>query len=145
MGLRGRHSGVCGVFHMVILSNTDYTIHTYLFLCRLLLMESADSPYILLGQRAFGPTSNVPSTDIYPNIQIPLCTSPLRRLLSVLQVVLKHNFTSGLSLIGGTMMALHYRSVVRVNSGCPMMIAAGQSETGKSTAIKSALSLTGIV
>ena len=40
MGLRGRHSGVCGVFHMVILSNTDYTIHTYLFLCRSLLMVS---------------------------------------------------------------------------------------------------------
>ena len=29
-------------------------------------------------------------------------------------------------------MSLHYSVVIRLNSGCPMVIATGESETGKS-------------
>lgn len=87
---------------------------------------------------------NVPSLDIYPQITMPLCTRHLRRLLSVLKVVLKHNFINALLIIAGGVLALHYSAVIRVSSGCPMLIASGPSETGKSTAIKAALSITGI-
>lgn len=56
---------------------------------------------------------------------------------------MKHNFISSLFVIAGAMTALHYNAVIRVNPGCPMIIASGPPETGKSTAIKVALSLTG--
>ena len=68
---------------------------------------------------------------------------PLPRLLFLLKVVMKHNFISSLFVIAGAIMAVHYTAVVRVNSGCPCLLALGPSETGKSTAIKVALSLAG--
>ena len=104
-----------------------------------------ESPYILLGKTLVGHVSNVPSDDICPQISLPLSSSPLRRLLSVLKIAMKHNFIPSLVVIAGSVMALHYSAVIRVNSGCPAVIAAGPAETGKSTAIKSGLSLTGNV
>ena len=35
--------------------------------------------------------------------------------------------------------------IIKLNSGCPMIIDTGKSETGKSTAIRTAMSLTGAV
>ena len=103
------------------------------------ILDSATSPYILLGKVL----ARNPAVDIYPHVTMPLCTAPLKHLLSVLQIALRHNFISGLLVVAGSMMALHYSAVVKVNSGCPMVIASGASETGKSTAIKAALSITG--
>ena len=87
--------------------------------------------------------SHVPSTDIYPKITLPLGTASLQQLMSLLKIVLKHNFINALLVIAGGVMATHYSAVIRVNSGCYMLIASGPSETGKSTAIRSALALTG--
>ena len=41
-------------------------------------------------------------------------------------------------------MALHYRDVIKINSIWPLVIVSGPSETGKTTAITSGLSVTGI-
>ena len=87
--------------------------------------------------------THVPSADIYPHISLPLATASLRQPLSLLKIALKHNFINGLLIIAGSVMAAHYSAVIRVNSGCPMVITSGPSETGKLTAIRSALSLTG--
>ena len=59
--------------------------------------------------------------------------------------MLKHNFVSGLVVMAGCIMSLHYPAIIKLNSGCPMIIATGNSETGKSTAIKTAMALTGAV
>ena len=87
---------------------------------------------------------NVPSEDIRPKIELPLTTSPMRQLLQALKVVMKHNFVPSILIIAGGVMALHYQQVIKVNSGCPTILAMGPSETGKSTSIKCALSLTGM-
>lgn len=50
---------------------------------------------------------------------------------------MRHNSISSLFVIAGTMTAVHYNAVAL------MVIASGPPETGKSTAIKVALSLTG--
>lgn len=52
-------------------------------------------------------------------------------------------FINGLLVIAGGVMAEHYSAIIWVNSGCPLVITIGPSETGTSTAIRSALSLTG--
>ena len=59
--------------------------------------------------------------------------------------MLKHNFINALVVIAGGVMATYYSAVIRVNSGCPMLIASGpsSSETGKSTVIQPVLALTG--
>lgn len=103
-----------------------------------------DSPYVL-GNSLIGQMCNVPSEDIHPKISLPLTTSPMRQLLEALSVVMKHNFIQSILILAGGVMALHYRQVIQVNSGCPAIIAAGPSETGKSTSIKCALSLTGML
>lgn len=107
------------------------------------LIDSASSSYFLLDETVAGHVTNVPSADIYPTIVTPLNSLTLQRTLPLLQIVLKHNFVSGLLVIAGCVMSLHYSAVIKLNSGCPMVIATGESETGKSTAIKAAISLTG--
>ena len=72
-----------------------------------------------------------------------LNTLTLQRTLPLIRIVLKHNFVSGLLVVAGCVMSLHYCVVISLNSGCPMIIATGESETGKSTAIKVAIFLTG--
>ena len=84
-----------------------------------------------------GNVTNVPSTDIYPKVFTPLNTLMLQRTLPLF------NFVSGLLVIAGCVMSLHYSAVIRLSSGCPMIISTGESETGKSTAIKISISLTG--
>ena len=108
------------------------------------LVDVTTSPYILLGRAMAGNQSNVPSADLYPRVHTPLSTAPLKCLVSLLEVVLKHNFINGLLVMAGSVMALHYTDVIKVNSGCPLVIASGPSETGKTTAITSGLSVTGI-
>ena len=92
-----------------------------------------------------GAKTNVPCADIYATISQPLSTLPLRELLVQLRIALGDNFVNSLLLLAGTVMAVHYTSVIRVNCGCPCIIATGPSETGKSTAVKAALSLTGLL
>ena len=54
-----------------------------------------------------------------------------------------NHIQNGLLVVAGCVMSLHYCVVISPNSGCPMIIATGESETGKSTAIKVAIFLTG--
>lgn len=123
-------------------------MYMYMYICQISssgnVIDTVSSPYFLLDETVAGNVSNVPSADIYPHIITPLTTSTLQEILPQLKVVMKHNFISALLVLAGSVMALHYKSIIRLNSGCPMVIAAGESETGKSTAIKVAVALTGI-
>lgn len=125
------------------------------------LIDSAESSYFLLDESLAGNVTNVPSSDIYPQIHTPLnteviflvvyaqsyCilnTQALKEVIPLLKIVLKHNFVSGLLVMAGCIMSLHYSAVIKLNSGCPMIMATGKSETGKSTAIKTAMAFTGV-
>jgi len=90
-----------------------------------------------------GEIGNVPSSDVLPTIQLTLSTSPIVRLLSLSKIALKHNFISSVLVIAGGVMALHYKTLANVFGGCPIVVCLGPSETGKTTALKAALSLTG--
>lgn len=55
---------------------------------------------------------------------------------------MKHNFYPAMVLLAGAVVSFHY-SVIAKTTGCPVVIAEGQSQTGKSTALQVALGLFG--
>ena len=99
--------------------------------------------YFLLDETVAGSVTNVPYRDIHPQIIMPLNTLTLKRVLPLLKIVLKHNCVNWLLVLAGCVMSMHYSAVIRLNSGCPMIISTGDGETEKSTAIKTAIFLTG--
>ena len=68
----------------------------------------------------------------------------LHDLLGSMKVLLKHNFYSSLIVIAGALMSVHYRTIISMYGGFPIVLAEGPTETGKSTAMKAALSLVGM-
>ena len=56
---------------------------------------------------------------------------------------MKHNFYPAVLLIGATAFVLHYQEVIENFRYCPIPLAFGESGTGKTTALESALSLLG--
>ena len=56
---------------------------------------------------------------------------------------MQHNFIPALILIAGAVVALHYITISKT-TGCPIVIAEGMSQTGKSTALLIALGLIGM-
>ena len=108
------------------------------------MVDLTTSKYIWLDRSQLGEITNVPSNDLLPIIQLPLSTSPVGRLLSLCRIALKHNYISSLLVIAGGVLALHYKTLTKVYAGCPVVVCVGPSETGKSTAIKAALSLFGM-
>ena len=105
--------------------------------------EVADAGYVWLNQSQLE-DSAIPSDDLLPRVSFPLSTKPLTRLNALLKVCSKHNYNSSLLVIGGVVMSLHFRSVVEEFSGCPIIVALGPPETGKTTAIRAGLSLVGV-
>ena len=45
-------------------------------------------------------------------------------------------------MIAGAMMAFHYLTIKDLYGGCPIVVAMGPSETGKSTAVRASLECT---
>ena len=71
----------------------------------------------------------------------------LLRKLGMLQCThsfpVSHNFSAALPVLAGSIMSMHYTSIVHHSLGCPTIVTEGLSETGKSTAKAIALSITG--
>ena len=76
-------------------------------------------------------------------IELPLQTEPLSVLLVALKESMKHNFLPCVTTIGGTVMALHFETFIENLKSCPILLAYGQSGSGKTTALSCALSLLG--
>lgn len=72
-----------------------------------------------------------------------MSVNPLVDLIATLEIILKHNFLPGLIVVSGVIIAFHFSTVKEMFGGCPITVAIGESETGKSTMIKAALSLFG--
>lgn len=66
-------------------------------------------------------------------------------LSDLIKISLKHNFISALLVVhvAGGVMTLHYTTLTTLFAGCPVVVAVGPAESGKTTAIKAALSITG--
>lgn len=62
----------------------------------------------------------------------------------MLHIVMQHNFMPAMIMIAGAILSLHYVTITKT-SGCPIIIAEGMSQTGKSTALLVALSLLGML
>lgn len=85
------------------------------------------------------------AVDLQSRIQLPLINSPsamLSKLLMLLRTIMKHNFHSSLLVLAGTLMTLHYRTMQSFE-GCPVVVALGEAETGKSTSVLTAMSMLG--
>ena len=83
------------------------------------------------------------SSDIMPKIKLPLSSKPVQLVVRLLQCC-KHNALSALLTVSGVLMAFHYITIVSLWGGCPISVAFGPSETGKSTAIKLGLAMVGM-
>ena len=103
------------------------------------------SHYLWLDRALLGEGGNVPAQDVVPAIHTPLSTSVLSRLLSLMRLSMKHNYISALLVLAGGVMALHYSTITTLFAGCPVVVALGPAETGKTTALKAALSITGLL
>lgn len=102
----------------------DPSTTKYVWLCRELLLDTKTC-----------------STHIYAPITYPLSPAVLVDFFQVLVKISKHNLIPTLLLIAGGMVAFHFQTVVEMYGNCPITVAIGPSQSGKSTAIKAALSL----
>lgn len=83
----------------------------------------------------------ISSADISPRVRQPLTADSLTDLIDACVELGKHNLVPTLLVVAGTALAFHYETVVELYSGCPITVAIGEAETGKSTAIRAGLSL----
>ena len=104
-------------------------------------IDSANSPYIWISLMLQG-------KGIAPNceaIVIPkmLSTDGLHPLLDALHKVMKQNFPAALVVLGSAGLSMHYKTLVEKNGECPAPFICGGVGTGKSLALRAALSLFG--
>ena len=107
------------------------------------LISPEDSGLIWLNKDLIYENDKVKSTDIAPHIIHPLSDEPLKDLVLILKKVAKHNFYPALGVVAAVIMSFHYKIIKERHGGCPIAVAMGESETGKSTAIRTALGLFG--
>ena len=107
------------------------------------LINPEESPYVWLNKDFVYDGDKIKSADISPTIPVPLSGNPLAELITTLEVICKHNFLPALTMVAGVIMTFHYTTIKDMFGGCPISVAVDDSETGKSTALKAALSLFG--
>lgn len=108
-------------------------------------IPTIDSDYIWLGTMA--------SSQSLPNIApasdaalIPLISAPTTAFdntLTCLQQAVDNNFTPAFFVIASAGMAVHYEAVIEKYGMCPVPVAIGVKNMGKSTAARTALALLG--
>lgn len=82
-------------------------------------------------------------TELVPKMHYENSIS-LHEFVDSLKSISKHNYISALLVVGGAIMAFHYNKVATLFGGFPIVMALGETETGKSTAVKAGLSLYGM-
>ena len=102
-----------------------------------------DPPYLWIGSIISSESTVFTAQDLVPKISTPLSTTILKEVIGLLRTILKHNFFSSVLVVAGGIMALHYITITQMCKGCPTIIAVGQPETGKTTALTCAVAITG--
>jgi hypothetical protein len=104
-----------------------------------------DSEYIWLGPMITNRTlPNVaPASDAasVPNVCLPL--KAFEETLVSLKVAVDNNYVPAFFVLASAGMGLHYESVMERYGMCPMPVAIGVKNTGKSTAARTTLALLG--
>ena len=62
-------------------------------------------------------------------------------MFRICKIISKHNFIQTLLVIAGSILSFHFEMILQMYSSCPIIVAMGKSETGKSTALRAGLSL----
>ena len=75
--------------------------------------------------------SVIPSQEVMPSIQLPFSSSILGKLLTLMEISLKHNYISSLLVVAGGFTSLHYSTLTVTLPGCLTTVALGPAETGK--------------
>ena len=65
------------------------------------------------------------------------------RMVNLLHQVMKHNFYPSLIVVSGAILSFHYSTLTTSSFGCPIILAYGPPETGKSKTLNTALALVG--
>ena len=106
------------------------------------LLDTDQSKYIWIGHLYDGP--GIASCNTACPIHVPLSTDPLRNMVTWAKAHLKHNFIPSMLVVGGSVMSLHYSTMVEKLFFCPVPIAfSPKSGTGKTTAVKMGVGTTG--
>ena len=69
---------------------------------------------------------------LYLFLTSPPSASVLNQMVDLLHTIMKHNVISSLLVVGGVIVACHYRLLIERFGGFPVLLACGPSETGKS-------------
>jgi len=104
-------------------------------------IDEATSNLVWIGHLVSAP--KVAPDDSQLPISLPLGTQSLHELLATLKVIMHHNFYPAILALGATAMALHYSTIIQRNHHCHIPFLTGPSGTGKTTALRSGLSLLG--
>ena len=106
------------------------------------LLNDAESSHIWIGHLFDGP--GIAPQYSACRIEMPLSIDPLRELFEHVRKVMKHNFYPCVMAIACGALALHYNTILDKFLFCPVPLLYGDSGTGKTTALRCALSLMGI-
>ena len=126
------------------------------------LITQENQTYVWLEEAFIDKYANLSLSHMVPKVIIPLtsnilsryeaCCDTLRlvliclnvlecRLIEQMEIIMQHNFLPFLLMLGGMIVGFHY---FFLQSGvCPIMVAKGDSETGKSTMMKLLMSMIG--
>ncbi len=108
----------------------------------LLLQDASVSCYLWISHLYKGPGFALQSDAC--KIELPLSTDPLRNLVEHLRNTMAHNFFPALLLLGSCAMAMHYNTILQKFLSRPVLIAfSNESGTGKTTALRGGLAITG--
>ena len=108
------------------------------------LLDPSETGFVWLNRDLVHESSKVISNDIItPMIAHPLTTEPLWELYSLCDKMAKHNLIPTLLMIAGGIQSFHYHTIINAFGCCPIPVALGESETGKSTTVTAALALFG--
>ena len=105
------------------------------------LIPPNESQYVWLSHlcRGKGIASNADAVSIF----LPSTTDGLLPLIEAIIVAMKHNSPAALMVLGSACIAMHYQTIFELNGECPAPLVCGDVGTGKSLALRCALSLFG--
>ena len=106
------------------------------------IIDPSQSQYMWISHLFDGP--GIASQREACPIKQPLTTESLHALVQHLAATMEHNFVPSLMVLGSCAMALHYHTILGKFLFCPIPLAFGESGTGKTTALRCGLAITGV-
>ena len=105
------------------------------------LVNHASSTFVWIGHLIDAPKVAPDLSKL--TISLPLSTLGLQELIGCLHTIMKHNFLPTVLSLGASAMAVHYPKTLQQKNQCHIPLLSWVSGTGKTTVLKSALSLFG--